>query len=61
VAVVVRAEGSHISDKDVVAFSKKNLAGYKIPKKVVFLEALPKTIIGKVLKREIKKILAEKS
>ncbi|MDH4184227.1 MAG: long-chain fatty acid--CoA ligase, partial [Nitrospinota bacterium] len=42
VAVVVRAEGSHISDKDVVAFSKKNLAGYKIPKKVVFLEALPK-------------------
>ncbi|MDH5509790.1 MAG: long-chain fatty acid--CoA ligase [Nitrospinota bacterium] len=57
VAVIVRKEGSSISDKDVIAYSKANVAGYKVPKKVVFLEELPKTIIGKVLKREIKKIL----
>jgi long-chain acyl-CoA synthetase len=60
VAVVVRAPDSVITDADVIAFSKKNLAAYKIPKKVVFLEALPKTIIGKVLKREIKRILKDK-
>ena len=60
VAVVVRAADSAITEKEVIAFSKENLAGYKVPKKVVFLEALPKTIIGKVLKREIKRILKDK-
>ncbi|MDH5679515.1 MAG: AMP-binding protein, partial [Nitrospinota bacterium] len=60
VAVIVRAEGSSISEKDVVTYSKSNMGAYKVPKKVVFLEELPKTIIGKVLKREIKKILQVK-
>ncbi|MDH5637315.1 MAG: long-chain fatty acid--CoA ligase [Nitrospinota bacterium] len=60
VAVIVRAEGSSISEKDIVAYSKENMGAYKVPKKVVFLEELPKTIIGKVLKREIKKILQVK-
>lgn len=57
VAVVVRTEDSEITEQDVIAYGKKNLGGYKVPKKVVFVDSLPKTIIGKVLKRELKKQL----
>jgi fatty-acyl-CoA synthase len=51
-AVVVK-KGS-ISEKDVQDYVKKNLAGYKTPRDVVFVDELPRTSTGKVLKRELK-------
>lgn len=39
--------------QDIVAYCKKNLAGYKVPKIVEFRDSLPKSIIGKVLRREL--------
>ncbi|MDP3674716.1 MAG: long-chain fatty acid--CoA ligase [Novosphingobium sp.] len=53
-AVVVRREGATLSDKDVIAFCGESLAGYKKPKAVDFLEALPVSGYGKVLRREIR-------
>ena len=49
---VLREEG--ISEKDVIAHCKQELAGYKVPKKVVFWDELPKTPVGKVLRKEVR-------
>jgi long-chain acyl-CoA synthetase len=51
-AVVVR-EGSELTEQDVIAYGKANLAAYKYPRKVVFTDALPLGPSGKVLKREL--------
>jgi acyl-CoA synthetase (AMP-forming)/AMP-acid ligase II len=51
-AVIVK-KGS-LSAKDVQDYVKKNLAGYKAPRDVVFMDELPRTSTGKVLKRELK-------
>src|SRR3954466_220117 len=51
-AVIVK-KGS-LSEKDVKDYVKKNLAGYKAPRDVVFVDELPRTSTGKVLKRELK-------
>jgi long-chain acyl-CoA synthetase len=40
--------------QDIVAYCKKNLTGYKVPKIIEFRDSLPKSIIGKVLRRELK-------
>ncbi len=51
--VVVRGERS-LSEDDVKRFVKSNLAGYKVPRDVRFVDELPRTSTGKVLKRELK-------
>jgi len=53
-AVVVPKPGEEIDEKDVVEFCKGRLAKYKVPKKVVFAEDLPRTATGKILKKELK-------
>jgi fatty-acyl-CoA synthase len=52
-AVIVKRNGASLSEKDVRDYVKSNLAGYKSPRDVVFLEELPRTSTGKVLKREL--------
>jgi fatty-acyl-CoA synthase len=37
-----------------MALCRKELAGFKVPKSVVFVEALPKTPTGKILKRDMR-------
>jgi len=51
-AVIVK-KGS-LSEKDVKDYVKSNLAGYKAPRDVVFVDELPRTSTGKVLKRELR-------
>ncbi len=55
-AVVVRQPDSEVSAEELIAFAKKRLAGYKAPKSVDFIEALPKTGSGKIMKRALKEI-----
>ncbi|MDQ3871603.1 MAG: AMP-binding protein [Chloroflexota bacterium] len=52
-AVIVRREGAKLDDKDVQEHVKRNLANYKSPRDVVFVDELPRTSTGKVLKREL--------
>ncbi len=52
-AAVVLRPGARVSAEELRAFVRARLAGYKVPKRWVFLEALPKSGAGKVLKREI--------
>src|SRR5215211_6129830 len=52
-AFVVANEGADLSHEDVRAYVKSNLARYKVPREVQFLDSLPRNATGKVLKREL--------
>lgn len=44
-------EGEKTTEEEIIQFCKKNLAKYKIPKSVEFRKEMPKTLVGKVLRR----------
>jgi acyl-CoA synthetase (AMP-forming)/AMP-acid ligase II len=46
--------GGTLTEEDVIDHCRKTLAGYKCPKAVAFWNDLPKTVIGKIVKKEIK-------
>jgi long-chain acyl-CoA synthetase len=50
---VVRSDPS-LTAEQVIAHARENLTGYKVPRKVEFMEELPKSNVGKVLRRELK-------
>ncbi|WP_232679178.1 AMP-binding protein [Nocardioides sp. R-C-SC26] len=52
-AFVVLAEASGVTEDDLKGWVKENLARYKVPREIVFLEELPRNATGKVLKREL--------
>jgi fatty-acyl-CoA synthase len=54
-AVIVVKQGEELSESEVTDFCKQRLAAFKVPKGVVFVEALPKNPSGKLLKRELRK------
>jgi len=53
-AFVVLRDGQHLDQEEVVAYCKKHLAGYKKPKRVDFVAAIPRNASGKALKRELR-------
>ena len=54
-ALVVLKPGAHGNESDLIEFCRSRLAHYKCPRSVEFLESLPKTGTGKILKRELRK------
>ncbi|MGC2373903.1 MAG: AMP-binding protein [Solirubrobacteraceae bacterium] len=52
-AFVVARESSGLDERTVKEYVKHNLARYKVPREVVFVEELPRNATGKVLKREL--------
>ncbi len=58
-AVVVPRKGEHIEPDEIIALCREHLAPFKVPKKVVIVEALPKTPTGKILKRDMRKKYAQ--
>jgi len=52
-AFIVKTNGAQLDENQVLEFLHARLAKYKIPKEVVFLEALPKTAIGKLDKKQL--------
>jgi fatty-acyl-CoA synthase/long-chain acyl-CoA synthetase len=53
-AVVVARPGSSLTEADVTAFAREHLASYKLPRSVSFMDELPRTGSGKILKRELR-------
>ncbi len=53
-AYVVLKPGTAATAEEIIAFCKGKLAPFKVPKQVVFEKELPKTMVGKVLRRELK-------
>ena len=45
---------ANLSEEDVKAYCRQNLTGYKMPKYIVFRDGLPKTNVGKILRRELR-------
>jgi long-chain acyl-CoA synthetase len=50
-AFVVCTEGETATEEEIIAFCRENLARYKVPKFVEFRDELPKTMVGKILRR----------
>ena len=53
-AFVVVKDGETLTQEEIIEFCRKNLAAYKVPKIVEFIDELPKTAVGKVLRRKLK-------
>ena len=47
-------EHEHITEEDVLAYCKQQMTNYKRPKKIIFRTDLPKTNVGKILRRELR-------
>jgi long-chain acyl-CoA synthetase len=54
-AMVVLAEGRQLTEQEVIDFAKQHLASYKCPTSVDFLDELPRSPTGKILKKELRK------
>jgi acyl-CoA synthetase (AMP-forming)/AMP-acid ligase II len=52
-AFIVLRDGTDLDEDEVKSHVKANLAGYKVPREVEFLDSLPRNATGKVLKREL--------
>jgi long-chain acyl-CoA synthetase len=59
-AFVKKKQGTECSEEDLISYCKKHIASYKSPKTILFVEELPKSPAGKILKREIRKSFSEK-
>lgn len=53
-AVVVLKPGAKADTSEIIAYARERIAGYKLPKSVDFIEALPRNPTGKVLRRELR-------
>jgi fatty-acyl-CoA synthase len=53
-ACVVAAPGKELSEQEIIDFARARIAGYKLPKSVDFIEALPRNPSGKILRRELR-------
>lgn len=53
-AVIVLKQGMSTMQEEIIAFCKKQIAGYKAPKSIEFIDAMPKNPAGKILKRTLR-------
>lgn len=59
-AFIVAKEGEALTEEDVSNYCKDNLAAYKVPKIIEFIDELPKSAVGKILRRKLKDMEMEK-
>jgi long-chain acyl-CoA synthetase len=60
-AYVVPREGETLTAEEIMLFCREKLAAYKAPKQVEFMEELPKSTVGKVLRRKLREMEMEKT
>src|SRR5690349_6842658 len=53
-ALVVRTEGAEVTEEEIIAHCRGKIAGYKIPKRVEFRDAIPRTATGKIQKFKLR-------
>lgn len=53
-AYITKKEAAHFSEKDIIDFCRKTLAAYKVPSAIEFRDQLPKSAVGKLLKRTLR-------
>ena len=52
-AVIVKKDPD-LSEEDIIAFCREQMTPYKVPRKIEFRDDLPKTVVGKILRRELR-------
>jgi long-chain acyl-CoA synthetase len=60
-AYVAVKEGESLTEEEVIVFCKENLAPYKVPKIIEFVDQLPKSAVGKILRRKVKEMAEGKA
>ena len=55
-AFIVAQKGETLTEDEVSNYCKKNLAAYKVPKIIEFIDELPKSAVGKILRRKLKEM-----
>jgi len=55
-AFIVVKPGETLTEEEITQWCKEKLAAYKVPKMIEFVNALPKSAIGKILRREVKEM-----
>ena len=53
-AFVSLRPGRSVTAEELIAFAKERMAAYKYPRQVEFLDEIPKTVTGKLLRRELR-------
>jgi len=54
-ACVVLKDGHKISEEELIAWTKERIANYKYPRIISFMDSLPQSATGKILKKELRK------
>lgn len=52
-AFIVLKDGVTSDEKEIIAYCRQNLANYKVPREIVFKDTLPKSAVGKILRRQL--------
>jgi len=60
-AWIVVADGQQVTADELIAFCSANLAPYEVPRRMEFVKELPKTSVGKILRRDLVKMEADKT
>lgn len=60
-AYVVVSPGETVTPEELTAFCRERLAPYKVPKQIAFMDELPKSAVGKVLRRELRAMAVKAS
>ena len=55
-AFIVLIEGASLTQSEIIEYCRDKLAPYKVPREVEFLTELPKSAIGKILRRKLKEM-----
>ncbi|MCA8895240.1 MAG: fatty acid--CoA ligase, partial [Amphiplicatus sp.] len=55
-AFVVKRAGASLTSDEIIDYLRPNIAGFKLPKTVAFLDALPRNPSGKILKTSLRKM-----
>jgi o-succinylbenzoate---CoA ligase len=58
-AAIVKQPNARLTEDDLIAFCRQQLAGYKVPRRVIFLERLPQTETGKIIRQQVAALLDE--
>jgi long-chain acyl-CoA synthetase len=53
---VAKVSGATLTEEDLIAHCRRQLAAYKVPKEVRFLDALPKSNVGKILRKDLRRL-----
>jgi acyl-CoA synthetase (AMP-forming)/AMP-acid ligase II len=59
-AFVVKMPDQDLTESDVIDYAMSRITSFKAPSKVEFVDTLPKSLVGKILKKELRKQVADR-